>query len=300
MTDNVDMREKRKQQEAFLREYTRHLAPELKSTIEELWEIDLTCGRNQMLALWQIGRLIAGQKNPGPCADPNSKPVYAQELAADFLGVTERLLERAAEFFRTFPTEEEFQQLAALRLSGGRPLLWHHVDILLQFLPSTSAEQRRLFNSWLRKAIELGWAPETLKRAIRKALDPRTRPVKRAADQPIEPLSFEKTRKRLESQAEYFCRNFQQLYLSADSGVFATLRKTPARTIAEQRAPIQQQLDKIRQLSKQLTAHLQKLEEHCEAGQSHVDHVCSQAQAADVRAQTAGRSDKTAATLVRR
>jgi len=59
MTDNVHMREKKEQPETVLREYTRHLPPELKLTIKELWEFDLTCGRNQMLALWQIGRLIA-------------------------------------------------------------------------------------------------------------------------------------------------------------------------------------------------------------------------------------------------
>jgi hypothetical protein len=294
------MREKKEPQEAVLREHTRHLPPELKSTIKELWEIDLTCGRNEMVALWQIGRLIAGLKKDGPHADRNGKPVYLQELAADFLGFTERLLERAAEFYRTFPTEQEFQQLAALRLNGGRPLLWQHVDVLLQFLPSTSAEQRRLFNFWLRKAIELGWAPETLKRAIRKAFRSRPRSVKRAADRPVKEMTFEQSCLRLETQTEYLCRNLQQVYLSADFGILATLRAMPAHKTAEQHEAIQKRLGKAQQMLRQLTEHIRNMEEQCVAGQEHVTRACNQAQAADIRAQTGGHADRTSATLVRR
>jgi len=286
--------------EAAFREHTRNLPPDLKSDLYKLCYMDVSNGRNRLHALWLFGEFVAVGTIAATHIDPQGTPICTRAIAAKLMGVDEHFLDLVAELYQAFPTEQAIERLAGLRLNDGRPLLWDHLWVLLELLPSTGAEQRRNFNHWLRKTIELNWSPASLRTAIRKALHPRPRRGKRAADQSIERLTFEQSCQRLQSQGEYFCRNLQQLHLSAEFGILATLRAMPARAIWEQRAAIQEQLDKMRQVSKQLTEHLQKLEEHCEAGQSYVDQMCSQAEAAKVQAQTAGPSDKTAATPVRR
>jgi len=306
MSASVQVREKNKvlaasKLETILKRRMEHLEPELQSALRQLCAIDQTFWDELLKQMWESGRLLTALGKAGLCTNAEGYHVPPLSLVADLLQVPEGRRCMMKYFYQSFPSEQSLQEMIALRMKCGQPLVWEHLAILMQFCPYLGGAGRQQFDHWLRRTLENDWAPATLKKQIAKAQNAKQKTAKDSRPRAKSVLpTFEKECARLISQLDYLSHMFERYYRSPDSGILASLRSMPAPEVRAQRAMIEQKLNVIRDWLEKVVAHAKNMDQDCEEGLTLVSKACGQPQAVEFGTGASGEGKNKAALPVPR
>src|SRR5579864_477107 len=219
-----------------LQEQTNNVAPELKMALRELFEVDEASERAKIEAMWERARMIAGLGKKEFCADKEGGAVHPFDVAADLLQMSGSYRDVLLQFFHAVPNREALEKITSLRMKCGRCLTWGHLQLLLRFFPSAGGVSRTQFDHWLQRALDENLTVAQLDRAIAEHLRGDRQP-KRAGTRPIPvPRTFDKRCEKLREHVDKLSLHLQQVYVSRENGVLASLEEIPPSVVAKREA----------------------------------------------------------------
>lgn len=214
--------------------------------------------RGHLAEMWEQGRVVETLKaKEYQVAREGEKLINTIGMLAQIADCSESYLNKMAQFFRLCPSEEEKNNILALRLKNGKQLVYAHWEQLMKFAPVKEGESRDKLDTMIDKTIENSWSPLDLSEHIKMSRTVENQQPRGGGRPTKVPPTFHSRLSRLVSQTTTILKNAREIYSHEKHNLYESIKDMPQEDVAKD-------ADNMLAGVKKLSENLRQLADWCE------------------------------------